>query len=243
MPLEPLSPAVFAFIAQVDEAYTSLMHSAEPHLGGKLFYAGNLTEPACAATVAANIAGAATLAASADQPSAKQAMRAGQVDFLVNSLDEALRILKNEVRKRETVAVCVTATPSSIEQEMQARGVQPDLFFSGLAAHIGRARSLDSPGTWLTWRAAQSPALWLPKLDALSLSCLPANAVAARRWLERAPRYLGRLAQNLRVLHTTEPIARQCIAQFTAHIATSEISTPIEIEIGPWGSTDHRTLI
>src|SRR5580698_3492686 len=113
MPPEPLSPAAFAFIAQVDEAYTVLMEAAQPgpHLGGKLFYAGALTEPACAVTVAANIAGAATLAASDDRHAAKQAMRAGQVDFLVNSLDEALRILKNEIRKRETVAVCVTATP------------------------------------------------------------------------------------------------------------------------------------
>ena len=34
-------------------------------------------------------------------------MRDGVIDFLVTSLDEALRILKNEMRKRTAVAVCV----------------------------------------------------------------------------------------------------------------------------------------
>ena len=52
-------------------------------------------------------AGAATLTASASAEAGKQAMREGVVDFLVTTLDEALRILKNEVRKHETVAVCV----------------------------------------------------------------------------------------------------------------------------------------
>jgi urocanate hydratase len=242
MPPEPLSPAAFAFIAQVDEAYTTLMHAAQPesHLGGKLFYAGALTEPACAATVAANIAGAATLAASHDHPAAKQAMRAGQVDFLVNSLDEALRILKNEIRKRETVAVCVTAAPESLEQEMHDRGVQPDLFFSEFVTKMPHEADA---GTWLTWRPAQSPALWLPKLDAIALDCLPPDATATRRWLQRAPRYLGRIAQNLRILHTTEPIANQLVAQFKAAISTGEITIQIEIEQGPWGNSIQQSLV
>jgi len=235
MPLEPLSPAAFAFIAQVDEAYAALTQRA-PQLGGKLFYAGNLTEPACAAVVAANIAGAATLAASPDRAGAKQAMHAGQVDFVVNSLDEALRILKNQVRKRETAAVCVTVEPESIEQEMEIRGVQPDLFFSDLEANaMGEANT----AVWLTWRAAQSPALWLPRLDAIALGCLDAAAATARRWIERAPRYLGRLTQNLRLLRTTQPYVDQFTAQLNAQIAAGVITVPIEIEVGPWGSSPN----
>lgn len=244
MPLESLSPAAFAFIARVDGAYASLMHFAEPHPGGKLFYAGDLTEPARAAVVAANIAGAATLAVSADHLAAKQAMRNGAIDFLVNSLDEALRILKNEIRKRETVAVCIAAAPASalasIEQEMQARGVQPDLIFTDLATNAQRAAS---PGTWLTWRASQSPALWLPKLDAIAIATLPSEANHARRWLERAPRYLGRLAQNLRVLHTTQQHAEQFIAQVTGEIAAGRITAPIEIDLGPLDGSKHQSLV
>lgn len=261
MPLEPLSAPAFAFIAQVDEYYAALMRSAhpEPHLGGKLFYAGELTgqarEQARAAIVAANIAGAASLAASAQADIAKQSMRAGQVDFLVNSLDEALRILKNEIRKRETVAVCLTAAPESIEQEMQDRGVQPDLLLTGNAVEsthspepIGPESILDSIAdgteerTWLTWRASQAPALWLPRLDALALSLLPSEASQTRRWLERAPRYLGRLAQNTRVLHVSDSFAADFIERVRNLAATSEIPIPIEVEIGPWGKSLHQTL-
>ena len=65
-----------------------------------------------ALVVAANIAGAATLAATADRAAQKQALRDGVADFLVTSLDEALRILKNQLRKRETVAVCVALRPA-----------------------------------------------------------------------------------------------------------------------------------
>jgi hypothetical protein len=238
MPLESLSPAAFAFIVQVDEAYAALTQRA-PQLGGKLFYAGNLMEPACAAIVAANIAGAATLAASADRAAAKQAMRAGQVDFVVNSLDEALRILKNQVRTGGTAAVCVTAEPKSIEREIEARGVQPDLFFPDLVANFRRETHTC---VWLTWRASQSPALWLPKLDAIALGCLDPDAIAAQRWIERAPRYLGRIAQNLRILHTTQQHADQCIAQLKANSTSGDIHASIEIEIGPWGNSVNQSL-
>jgi hypothetical protein len=50
-----------------------------------------------------------------------------RADFLVTSLDEALRILKNEIRKREAVAVCVAAAPRPWRCEMLERGVLPDL--------------------------------------------------------------------------------------------------------------------
>ena len=240
MPLDALSTSTFAFIAQVDEAYGTLMHRADPHLGGKLFYAGNLTQQTRAVVVAANIAGAATLAASADHIAAKQSMRDGVIDFLVNSLDEALRILKNEIRKRETVAVCVTAEPESIEQEMRHRGVQPDLVLSGLTVNMPREAS---PGTWLTWRPSQSTALWLPKLDAIALATLSPDASQTRRWLERAPRYLGRMAQNLRIFRTTQQHAGQFISQITEQVTNGAITVPIEIDLGPWGNSEHKSLV
>jgi urocanate hydratase len=274
MPLEPLSAPAFAFIAQVDEYYAALMRSAQPdpHLGGRLFYAGELTDRARAAIVAANIAGAASLAASALADTAKQAMRAGQVDFLVNSLDEALRILKNEIRKHETVAVCVTAAPDSIEQEMRDRGVQPDLLFCGHAiesAHGSNSRSthgsrhgsrrgaeavvpdsiFDSIAggkaeqIWLTWRASQSPALWLPRLDALALALLTSEASHTRRWLERAPRYLGRIAQKTRVLRVSDSFASHFIHQAGELVRSGEIPVPIEIEIGLWGQSRQQSIV
>ena len=85
------------------------MPGQEPTLGGKLLYIGELDPAGRALAVAGNIAGVASLCASADPAIQKQAVRDGVVDFLVTSLDEALRILKNEIRKREPVAVCVGA--------------------------------------------------------------------------------------------------------------------------------------
>jgi urocanate hydratase len=99
----------------------------ETGLGGKLFYAGELDGEGRALVVAANIAGAASLVATADRAAQKQAIRDGVADCLVNSLDEALRILKNQLRKRETVAVCLGLAPEAVEREMLERGVLPDL--------------------------------------------------------------------------------------------------------------------
>src|SRR5664279_3235111 len=90
----------------------------QPTLGGQLFYVGELDEPGRAFAVAANIAGAATLSASAQTTALRHAQREGAIDFLVNSLDEALRILKNEIRKREAVAVSVSLAPADIEADM-----------------------------------------------------------------------------------------------------------------------------
>jgi Urocanase Rossmann-like domain len=266
MPLEPLSPAAFAFIAQAEKAFARLLECAHPemHLGGKLLYAGNLDEPARSFTVGASMAGAATLAACADAAAAKNAMRSGQVDFLVNSLDEALRILKNQLRKREAVAVCLSAAPAAVEAEMHARGVAPDLSLSrDLSGTFAQARELrgdpdrasdagsaasaarreEEEKTWLTWRVTGSPALWLPKLDALVLNCLAPDDHAGRRWLERAPRYLGRLAQNVRTLHTASCTAGQITARFRRALSTGEIGPTIEFILGPWPTAHPVSLV
>ena len=96
-------------------------------LGGKLLFAGELNRQGRALLVAGNIAGAASLAATADASAQKQAIRDGAADFLVTNLDEALRILKNEIRKRQPVSVAVSIAPEAIVREMLDRGVLPDL--------------------------------------------------------------------------------------------------------------------
>ncbi len=202
-----------SFIAEVDCFYAGLMlrAQADTDLGGKLVYAGELDAECRALVVAANIAGAASLVATADAAAQKLAIRDGVADFLVNSLDEALRILKNEIRKRQPVAVCVALAPDAVEREMLERGVLLDLLRGNsavptLAAFCSHgARNLvladaEQDQTVLTWSVAVSPALWLPRLDAIALDCLSPDAWAARRWLRLAPRYLGRLAQGVRLL-------------------------------------------
>src|SRR5579863_3841643 len=122
--------AEHAFAQRVLSSYLRLVPAggaSDPDLGGRLLYAAELDEDARALIVASNIAGAASLSATADPLQQKQAVRDGIVDFVVNSLDEALRILKNEIRKRTPVAVCVAQAGETVKWEMVERGVLPDL--------------------------------------------------------------------------------------------------------------------
>jgi hypothetical protein len=161
--LDPIPSSAFNFVSHVERAYAGLMQTGaarlsaaagkEPDLGGKLLYAGELDDAGRELVVAGNIAGAASLAASADLSAQKQAIRDGVVDFLVTSLDEALRILKNEIRKHETVAVCVGAAPDAVEREMLERGGLP------VPSFTGRERSLSSLAVLRVVRSALSGAL------------------------------------------------------------------------------------
>ena len=53
-------------------------------------------------------------------------------DFVVNSLDEALRTLKNEIRQRRPLAVALLADPDQVTDEAAERGLAPRLILSGL---------------------------------------------------------------------------------------------------------------
>jgi urocanate hydratase len=229
---DPIPSAVLEFALQVERLYAALIGFAtneEPSLGGKLLYAGELAPDGRALLFAANIAGAASLAASADIAAQKLAIRDGVVDFLVNSLHEALRILKNEIRKHETVAVCIAAAPEAVEREMLERGVVPDLLPPIEPAPL-------APGeAFLSWSVATAPAQWLPKLDAIALDCLSTTpdyeSRAARRWLRLAPRYLGRLAQGIRVLRCESIIAKQIAERIQIAVNRGEFAAEVHIAI------------
>jgi urocanate hydratase len=223
------------FTLEVERLYASLMRfvapAAEPSLGGRLLYAGELDAPARALLVAANIAGAASLAATADAGAKKQAVRDGVADFLVNTLDEALRILKNEIRKRETVAVCIAAAPEAVEREMRERGVVPDIVQPFEHATKTEGNAL------FCWSVAAAPAQWLPKLDAIALDCLEKTGVssngAARRWLRLAPRYLGRLGQGVRVLRCEADVANEFESRVREAVDRGEISVAVDVRLVP----------
>lgn len=71
--------------------------------------------------------GGACLAVLADRETARAAAKLGSTDFTVDSLSEALRILKNEIRQRRAVSVGVVGDASAIAEEMVERGVQPQM--------------------------------------------------------------------------------------------------------------------
>jgi len=241
--LHASSSVAFEFLAQVEKSYSGLIGSTladrDIGLGGKLLYAGKLDDDARALIVAANIAGATSLTASADPEVQKQALRDGTVDFLVGSLDEALRILKNQLRKREPVAVCVALAPEVIEQEMRERGVLPDLVETDLPMKVEEASAPKETAT-VVWSVASAPAQWLPKLDATALDCLDPNAARARRWLRLAPRYLGRTAQSIRLLRCDSAFTTRFTERVRGQVERGEIGTAVEMQIRDAdGTTRH----
>ena len=186
------------FALSVLSQYSRLIPAGavEPEFGGKLLYAGELDEDRRALIVAANIAGAASLCATANTDQQKQAIRDGIVDFAVTSLDEALRILKNEIRKRAPVAVCVGGAPAAIESEMAERGVVPDLLRPDDSEPD---RPVPADIALVSWSVSAAPARWMPKLDGFALECAGSLPEGTQRWLRFSPRYLGRLAQSFHV--------------------------------------------
>jgi hypothetical protein len=264
LPVEPIPSAALHFTLQVERLYVALIRAAgnpqdaEPSLGGNLLYAGELEPHGRALLVAGNIAGAASLAATADSAAGKRAIRDGVADFLVNSLDEALRILKNEIRKREAVAVCIAAAPESVEHEMLERGVLPDLLaplsfgpsspshsFGLTAGRIELPSAPDSQAL-VIWSVETAPALWLPKLDALAIEFLQGGTsptvAAARRWLRLAPRYLGRLAGNFRVLRCPPETANEFLLRVQSAINQKQIGVDVRISVNGGGDFQARLL-
>jgi hypothetical protein len=117
---------------------SSDLQRATLHLHGELIarapsYAGQLILTAGSGTAssgllaAASLAGAASLTIDPDAQSVKAAIRHGAADFVVNTLDEALRALKNEIRQRRPLAVVLTADPEPARAEALERGLLPDL--------------------------------------------------------------------------------------------------------------------
>jgi len=234
--LDPASPVLRAY-----SCYRSLIQTAASNsppdqgFGGKLLYAGELDEEGRAIVIAGNVAGCATLVATADPIDQSRAVREGIVDFLVKTLDEALRILKNEVRKGSTVAVCVGLSTDEIERESRERGVQPDLtrsdalekqFNASAARSMWRVEGdpMQSAAT-VAWAVESLPARWLPKLDALALECLQPSDTWNRLWVERAPKYLGRVGSSLRVVCADRHFAASFIERSRTAVQNGDINT------------------
>ena len=201
MPLDnTIDPALQAEWEAVYAFYVALMRDsdADKGIGGRLLYAGELDSEGSRLVRAANIAGAASLSATSDPAIQRQAMREGVIDFLVTSLDEALRILKNEIRKRNGVAVCVMAPPPQIASEMNERGVLPDLLGDGLADGSDKLTLQGARCVEPLPRSVEHRLVFLPFAAPGEPESIAACDPAAARWLRLAPRYLGPQGRRIR---------------------------------------------
>jgi len=104
-------------------------------LAGKLIASGGMGGMGGAQPLAATLNGAAFLGIDVDPERIKRRVKTGYCDVMVTTLDEALRILKNAVRKREATSVGLVGNCADIIPELASRGVVPDLLTDQTSAH------------------------------------------------------------------------------------------------------------
>lgn len=210
--------------------YQSLVELREDWGGGLVLLCGKGCMDS-GAPAAVSIAGGATLAIDEDAAAMKTAMRVGYLDFVVNTLDEALRALKNEVRKHRPLSVGLIADVDATLAEMVGRGVQPDLRV-GSAGVVG----VDSPhidvlrgrgmASCVSLADAHIPhegrrecflstanAADLGAVDASLLTVVGEVDLVRRRWIQRVPQYLREARSGGRWIWLSDEEREQVRAQ------------------------------
>jgi urocanate hydratase len=212
-------------------AYTFLS-SFRQDWGGALIVGCGLGPGGAALSIAGNMAGAGCLAIEEQADVCRAAVRSGACDFVVNTVDEALRILKNEIRKRQPVSVALSMNEAAALNELVERGVQPELFaafgesapiaedaalrFGALGAVIakfdqgsGAGVDVDAKLEEFTAPHGLSPAaLLFPDgeqlriTDAELFQIIPPDD-RRRRWLAAAARFFHRERPHRRVMYLT----------------------------------------
>jgi len=104
-------------------------------LAGKLIVSGGMGGMGGAQPLAATMTGATFLGIDVDPQRIKKRLKTGYCDFMVSTLDEALRILKNAVRKKENVSVGLVGNCADIIPQLAERGVVPDILTDQTSAH------------------------------------------------------------------------------------------------------------
>jgi urocanate hydratase len=104
-------------------------------LSGKLVVSGGMGGMGGAQPLAATLNGAAFLGIDVDPERIKRRLKSGYCDVMVNDLDEALRILKNSVRKGEPASVGLVGNCADVIPELARRGIVPDLLTDQTSAH------------------------------------------------------------------------------------------------------------
>ena len=123
----------------VQGTFETFSAAGEKHFGGdlagKLIVSGGMGGMGGAQPLAATMTGAAFLGIDVDPERIKKRLKTGYCDFMVTSLDEALRILKNAVRKKENVSVGLVGNCADVIPELAERGVVPDILTDQTSAH------------------------------------------------------------------------------------------------------------
>lgn len=155
------------------------------------------TDAATGIPAASCIAGATCLVFSLDQAAVRATYRDGGFDFLVNSLDEAIRVLKNEIRQKRPLAVALTADIDAAMAEARERGLIADLAINAPQTLAREHLTLTGePSPELTsWLAARG---W--RLEAEDAPPTLAPDDPRTPWHRQLPRYQRSAAREPRLL-------------------------------------------
>jgi urocanate hydratase len=104
-------------------------------LAGRLVVSGGMGGMGGAQPLAATLNGAAFLGVEVDAERIQRRIRSGYCDICVNDLDEALRILKVAIRKKQPTSVGLVGNCAEVLPELARRGVVPDLLTDQTSAH------------------------------------------------------------------------------------------------------------
>jgi urocanate hydratase len=235
------------------EAHEILVAAKQKHFGGELrgrLIAGlGMSGPRAALPLAATMNGAACLGIDADSERIKRCVKAGYCDVMVNDFDEALRILKNAVRKHEAASVGLIGSPAGVLSEMASRGVVPDLLadaaanqeaetperlqhairaLQALGSIIFKPFSSNEDSGSLHWVALSGEAIDIQRIDRLLLELFPDDELLGRwiRALQRRVRHQGLPGRACSL--TAEQRSRFGVA-VNRLVAGGEIKAPIVI--------------
>jgi hypothetical protein len=251
-------------VARVRAHYALLCAAAASQFGagslaGRLLLVDGLADEGDALLIAASIAGAASLVLETQIDAVRYCVRNGIVDFAVTTLAEALRILKNEVRKQQPIAVLLEREPADVLAEMVERGAQPDMLRwavpePALKPCIDTLRErgarpllapvetpqrpaaddpagLDPPID-VCWRAGEGGSSALRQLDLLAGQILPADEMERQNWIARAPRYLPRAMRLERRVAMTEREISAFVAGVEERAQQGVLAAQVEIDVG-----------
>ena len=116
----PLQTAYETFAAVANRHFSGEME-------GKWIVSSGMGPRGGTLALAATLQGAVFLGIEPDAGRIKQHIRAGTCDFCVSQLEEALRILKNALRKQQPTSVGLIGNGAEVIPEMARRGILPDL--------------------------------------------------------------------------------------------------------------------
>lgn len=249
----PLSFAMPS-VARVRAHYRFLCAAAAVQFGarslaGRLLLIDGLAHEGDALLIAASIAGAASLVLETRTDAIRYCVRNGVVDFAVTTLSEALRILKNELRKRQPIAVLLGREAADVLAEMVDRGVQPEMlrwaepepavksYVEALKERGARQlptsiEAAPDPARDVCWRANEGGSSVLRQLDSIAGEMLPQDDPERQNWVARAPRYLPRALRLERCVAMSDDERTAFVATVEGRAQDGMLAAQVTIEAG-----------